>query len=548
MKKILKMSGLILGLSLLPHAQAYEKNKTYRFTVLHVNDTHGRFWHNDKGEYGFPAQKTVIEQIKKEVKKQGGSVILLHAGDVNTGVPESDIQNARPDIEALNNMGYEAMTVGNHEFDNPFSALKNQQKWAKFPFLSANVVWQNSGKFVAQPYTILHKNGLKIAVVGLTTEETATAGNPLHTNGVVFKNVPESAQKILAKIRKQHAPDVKIALTHLGYENANPNSPATSDVQLAQRLPAKSFDMIIGGHSHTLVCMENGKLKTPFQAGDKCQPDLKNGTWIMQAGEWGKYLGRADFEFKNGKTKLLNYQLIPINLKKKITSDDGKTQYQFHQSEIAPEPKLRQLLQHYQDKANAQLSESVAQIQGEFDGKRETVRHQQSALAHLIAQAQKERVNADLVVVNGGGIRASLPNGTISYKDILTVQPFGNVVSYVDLTGAELHAYLQEVAQYQAGEGGYAQFSANVSMTVKRAEKTIDHVQIDGKPLDLQKTYRLAVVDFLALGGDGYPKLNQHPSYINTGLVDADTLKHFLQQRKTVDVRDFEPKNEIVYQ
>lgn len=548
MKKILKISALVLGLSLLPQAQAYEKNKTYRFTVLHVNDTHGRFWHNDKGEYGFPAQKTVIEQIKKEVAQQGGSVILLHAGDVNTGVPESDIQNARPDIVAMNDMGYEAMAVGNHEFDNNLFLMKTQEQWAKFPFLSANVLQANSGNFVVEPYTILHKNGLKIAVVGLTTEETATAGNPLYTQSVVFENAVQAAQKTLNEIQHKHAADVKIALTHLGYENANPNNPATSDVQLAQKLPAKSFDMIIGGHSHTLVCMENGKLKTPFQAGDKCQPDLKNGTWIMQAGEWGKYLGRADFEFKNGQTKLLNYQLIPINLKKKITSDDGKTQYQFHQSEIAPEPQLQRILQQYQDKATAQLSESVAELAGEFDGKRETVRYQQSALAHLIAKAYQKRVNADLVVLNGGSIRASLPNGTISYKDILTVQPFGNVLTYVDLTGAELHAYLQEVAQYQVGEGGYAQFSANVRMTVKRAEKTIDHVQIDGKPLDLQKTYRLAVVDFLALGGDGYPKLNQHPTYINTGLVDADTLKHFLQQGKTVDVRDFEPKNEIVYQ
>lgn len=112
---------------------AYETGKTYRFTVLHTNDIHGHFWQSDKGEYGLAAQKTLVDNIRKEVAEKGGSVLMLNAGDANTGVPESDMQNARPDIEGMNAIGYDAMVLGNHEFDYPLQILSMQEKWAKFP-------------------------------------------------------------------------------------------------------------------------------------------------------------------------------------------------------------------------------------------------------------------------------------------------------------------------------------------------------------------------------------------------------------------------------
>lgn len=129
--KKLTLSVLLLSASLAAHA--YEKDKTYRFTVLHSNDTHGRFWKNDKGEYGFSVLKTAIDNVRKEVEAQGGTVILLHAGDFNTGVPESDLQNAKPDIEGLNAMKFDALALGNHEFDNPLQLLDKQERWGKIP-------------------------------------------------------------------------------------------------------------------------------------------------------------------------------------------------------------------------------------------------------------------------------------------------------------------------------------------------------------------------------------------------------------------------------
>lgn len=353
MKKLVKFSTLTLGLYA-SAAMGYETDRTYQFTVLHTNDLHGHFWTNDRGEYGLAAQKTLIDRIKKEVEQKGGSVVLLNAGDVNTGVPESDLQNAKPDIEGMNMIGYEAMALGNHEFDYPMQVLDMQEKWAEFPFLSANVYNLKTNQLLVKPYTILNKQGLKIAVVGLTTEDTAKIGNPEYTESIKFADPTESAKKILTELNDTVKPDVKIALTHMGYYyNARHGSNAPGDVSLARNLAPKAFDMIIGGHSHDTVCVdEKGVFIENYKPMDSCTPDFQNGSWIMQAGEWGKYVGRADFEFKNGQLKLVNYQLIPVNLKRKVKNAEGKTEYKLYSEEIPQDGQVFAKLKTYQDQGD----------------------------------------------------------------------------------------------------------------------------------------------------------------------------------------------------
>lgn len=253
--------SLLTALVLTSNAYAYQAGKTYRYTIIHTNDTHGRFWQNEQGEYGFAAQKTAIDQIRREVAAKGGTVLVLHAGDINTGVPESDLQNARPDIEGMNAMGFDAMTLGNHEFDNPNQLLAMQERWAKFPFLAANVRHKNNGRAWVKPHILLQRGGLKFAIVGLTTPDTAFLGNPDYTKNVLFQPVEQAATRSLSQLSRA---DVRIALTHLGYD---------ADIALAKTLPAHSFDAIIGGHSHTLGCVdEDGKLLEKYQPTQACQP------------------------------------------------------------------------------------------------------------------------------------------------------------------------------------------------------------------------------------------------------------------------------------
>ncbi|PLR54335.1 bifunctional UDP-sugar hydrolase/5'-nucleotidase [Chimaeribacter arupi] len=525
---------------------AWEKDKTYDITILHTNDHHGHFWQNAYGEYGLSAQKTLVDAIRKEVAEQGGSVLLLSGGDINTGVPESDLQDAEPDFRGMKMIGYDAMAIGNHEFDNPLSVLRQQQKWAGFPLLSANIYQKSTNTRLFQPYAIFQPQGVKIAVIGLTTDDTAKIGNPENFTDIVFHKPADEAKVVVEELRKTEKPDVIIAATHMGhYDDGNHGSNAPGDVEMARSLPSGYLDMIVGGHSQDPVCMAGeNKKQVDYVPGTPCAPDRQNGTWIVQAHEWGKYVGRADFTFRNGEFTLKHYQLIPVNLKKKVEKADGSSERVYYTQEIAENSDMLKLLTPFENQGKAQLEVKVGSVNGHLEGDRSKVRFVQTNLAHLLLAAQKERAGADFAVMSGGGIRDSIESGDITYKDVLKVQPFGNTLVYVDLKGSEVERYLAAVANMKVDSGAYAQF-IDVSLTADG--NGVSDVTINGQPLQADKTYRMATLSFNATGGDGYPKISDHPSYVNTGFVDAEVLKQYIQTHSPLDAAAYAPKGDILY-
>ncbi|ASL86487.1 MULTISPECIES: bifunctional UDP-sugar hydrolase/5'-nucleotidase UshA [Serratia] len=539
--------ALAVSLTLLSGAaSAWEKDKTYAITILHTNDHHGHFWQNDHGEYGLGAQKTLVDDIRQEVAAQGGSLLLLSGGDINTGVPESDLQDAEPDFRGMNLVGYDAMAIGNHEFDNPLSVLRQQEKWATFPLLSANIYQKSTGQRLFKPYTLFDKQGIKIAVIGLTTDDTAKIGNPEYFTDMEFRVPAQEAKQVVEQLRKDEKPDVIIAATHMGhYDNGEHGSNAPGDVEMARSLPAGYLDMIVGGHSQDPVCMAGDNRKqVDYMPGTPCSPDRQNGTWIVQAHEWGKYVGRADFEFRNGELKLVHYQLIPVNLKKKVEKADGTSERVYYTQQIAEDPTMMKLLTPFQEKGKEQLSVKIGSVNGKLEGDRSKVRFVQTNLARVMLAAQRERADADFAVMSGGGVRDSIESGDITYKNVLKVQPFGNTLVHVDMKGREVEQYLAVVANMKPDSGAYAQF-ANVSLVADG--KGVSEVKINGQPLQADKTYRMATLNFNALGGDGYPKLDGLPSYVNTGFIDAEVLKQYIEKHSPLDAAAYEPKGEIVY-
>ncbi|EDZ3587657.1 bifunctional UDP-sugar hydrolase/5'-nucleotidase [Salmonella enterica subsp. enterica] len=525
-------------------AQAYEKDKTYKITILHTNDHHGHFWRSEYGEYGLAAQKTLVDSIRKEVAQEGGSVLLLSGGDINTGVPESDLQDAEPDFRGMNLIGYDAMAVGNHEFDNPLTVLRQQEKWAKFPFLSANIYQKSTGERLFKPWAIFTRQDIKIAVIGLTTDDTAKIGNPEYFTDIEFRKPAEEAKVVIQELNMNEKPDVIIATTHMGhYDNGDHGSNAPGDVEMARSLPAGSLAMIVGGHSQDPVCMASeNKKQVNYVPGTPCAPDKQNGIWIVQAHEWGKYVGRADFEFRNGEMKMVNYQLIPVNLKKKVTWDNGKSERVLYTPEIAENPQMLSLLTPFQNKGKAQLEVKIGSVNGLLEGDRSKVRFVQTNMGRVILAAQIARTGADFGVMSGGGIRDSIEAGDITYKSVLKVQPFGNIVVYADMSGKEVVDYLTAVAQMKPDSGAYPQF-ANVSFVAKEGKLT--DLKIKGEPVDPAKTYRMATLSFNAAGGDGYPRIDNKPGYVNTGFIDAEVLKEFIQQNSPLDAAAFTPKGEV---
>lgn len=515
------------------------------FTVLHTNDNHGRFWENSKGEYGMAARKTLIDQIRAEVEADGGETILLSGGDVNTGVPESDLQDAVPDFIGMNLIGYDAMAVGNHEFDNALSVVDMQRELANFPMLAANIYDKATGKRYFDAYKVFTVNGLRIAVIGLTTEDTEKIGNPEFIGGLEFTDPKEEITKVIKEIKDAGAADLIFATTHMGhYEDGQNGSNAPGDVALARAVTEGDLQAVIGGHSQNPVCMKDGSYDEEFAPGGDCAPDQQNGTYIMQAHEWGKYVGRADFEYFNGKLQLASYALVPVNLKKKLKDADGNSYYELYQDAITPDEQVLDTLAPYQEQGEAGLSEVIATTAVKLDGDRAVVRVQQTNLGHLLSTAQTSKVSADIGVMNSGGVRADIEAGDISYKDVLTVQPFGNTITKNTMTGAEISAYLGEVASFQIGSGAYAQLTG-VQMSVDCEAKTVAITDINGKGYDAAASYSFTVPSYNAAGGDGYPALTNS---VMTGYVDAEVLYTFLKAKGSIAAGEFAPvASDVVY-
>ncbi len=540
--RIIFIFSIILGVLGCTSATTNEKTSSTQYlTVLHTNDNHGRFWHNEKGEYGMAARKTLLDQLRSEAKIKGHAVLLLSGGDINTGIPESDLQHAEPDFKGMSLLGYDAMALGNHEFDNPLSVLAKQQNWANFPLLSANIVEKSSGKNAFDAYKIFEKNGLTIAVIGLTTTDTAKIGNPQYIGHLEFKDPVPVTANLAKEIKAKYNPDITIAVTHMGhFIDAKHGINAPGDVTLARSLPANTLDMIIGGHSQEPVCMASENVNNDsFKPGLACKPDQQNGTWIMQAHEWGKYVGKAEFKLENGELSLLDYKLMPVNLYVEKTQADGTLKEVLANEYIKPDPSLKAFLAKYQAIGAKQIEGTIGSVDARLEGDRNKVRYQQTNLARVIIQAQMNVVGADFGLISGGGIRSSIDAGEISYKDILKVHPFKNRITYMDWQGDELWDYLNTVTSFPADAGAYLQYH---KLSFERKNGKLINVFIDGKRFDKSKTYRMSLNSYNASGGDGYPTINTLKGFVSTDETDAQALKTFISQHSPINAAEFAPK------
>jgi 5'-nucleotidase/UDP-sugar diphosphatase len=534
-----------------------------QITILHMNDTHGHAWafnewHNPNIG-GFAAIVTLAKEIRQEVESQGGHVLLLHAGDVNTGVPESDLLDAVPDITALNMMNIDVMTLGNHEFDNPRDVLEMQMKLAEFPFLSANIltkeiwyeeytaqkgdtlwkIWKEKGKGItwdkfvekfkefnktddltikadftykipvykgrkpfAKPYIIKDFGDVKVAIIGLTTEETKIL-EPVYVGDLEFIDAAEAAQKYIDELRNKV--DLIVLLTHLGW--GKPSGDYNTSFTLAEKIKCKKA-VIIDGHSHDLGM------------------ETINGITIVQAGCYTKWLGRLDLEVADGKVTVKGWKAYPINLKK---YNNETKEYSYEWKEIKPDPMVEKALAGFKVLGGRKLDVVIGVTKILLDGEREHIRSRSTNLGNLVADAMRWKARADVALTNGGGIRASLKPGPITRRDLLTVHPFGNTVYIMKLTGKQIMEVLNYAATIQPGKGAWPQISG---MTVKVKDGKVVDVKINGEPLDPNKTYLFATNSYLAGGGDGYTMLKEWSASgygYDTSYTLADAIADYIR-------------------
>lgn len=440
------------------------ESQTKELILLHTNDSHGSIVAVDS--VGGMAERAAF--IRK-VREEAPGVLLVDAGDINTGQAVSNMFDAKPDIESYNYMGYDAVTMGNHEFDKPVAVLLQQMKWANFPFLTTNISYR--GKTLGQGYLIKNINGIKVGLLGITTKNSENIS--IYANEVVFQNEVESARQGIQDLKKQKV-DIIIGLVHLGFTETTPDF--ITSTKLAEQV--EGFDILVDGHSHSYI-------EEPVK--------VKN-TWIVTANQSGRYVGEGKVKVKRG--KMTDFKWKPVMIKG----------YQ-------PDSTLFFQLRPFIDSANQDLQTVIGkamQMYALYKEGRNIARYEESALGDLVADALvwKARENlgmhVDFGLTNSGGIRESLPAGEITKGDVLAVLPFANTLEIVEIKGSDVKRLFGFIATVVPGNGAFAQVSKDVKVVYDREARQVKSVLIHGKPVEDSTVYYMATGDYVASGKDGY--------------------------------------------
>lgn len=472
--------------------------------ILTINDFHGALIENGKN----PGAGKIAQYLKDMKGKNPNGTLILSAGDMFQGSPDSNLLYGKTVVEVMNAIGFDAMTIGNHEFDWGVTILKDRISQSHFPYVSANIFDKNTGKPVdfLKPYTMLERSGIKIAIIGLTTPETAYKSSPKIMSAYLFEDPIKTVNALLPELKEQGA-DVIIVLSHMSSFMDKETSEITGEAaNLAQG--THGINAIISGHSHQIV---HGTV---------------NDVPIVQANYFGRAIGKINFLFKKSTKQIIlssaDATRLPFD---GLTADTQvKAIIDKAQTEIAPVK-------------NAILGSTVRELSHDRDGE------QLSLLGQWTADVMREATNADIAFQNAGGIRTNIPAGNITMGKLYEVFPFDNTLVTVEMTGAQVMKVLHHGIK-----------NSNVNMVQFSGLKVVydgsqgDDQRIvatlaDGRPLDLTKTYKLVTNDFMAAGGDNFIMFKDGNHQTDTYIPLRDM---FVMAIKKLTVIDFKGDDRFI--
>ena len=484
----MRFSYLLASAAALALAGAVQAQDSFKLTLLHTNDTHSHHEPQNNGDGGVARQAAVLKQIRAE----GGNTLLVDAGDRFTGTLFHKYYQGQENVKLMNALGYDAMALGNHEFDNGLEVLGKFVSAAQFAVLSANLSADEAPELSqVVPSAVVEVGGEKIGLIGLVTAET-----PEITINFPGKDKlrwrDDYAAIVNAEAEKLSSEGVNkiILITHIGLG---------VDENVAAQL--QNVDVIVGGHSHTLLS------DTYKDAGDHTYPESVqdadgNPVYIVQAGDRTKYLGRLDLEFDT-EGKVARARGDTILLSRYITPDPDM---QAMVDELA-QP-INELKQTPVTGADGQAVTSQVMLSNK------DCRVGECAIGNLISDALRVETGAQIAIMNGGGIRADIDEGPVTIGEVLTVLPFGNTVSTLKLSGADVLAALENGASRIGAGGGTGRFAQvsglryafDASKESGSRIVSVEVQQADGSyaPLDPAAQYSIATNNFMRTGGDGY--------------------------------------------
>lgn len=507
----------------------------FELTIMHTNDTHASL---DE----VPKRVTAVNNVRAE----NPDALLLDAGDVFAGTLYFNQFQGQADLVFMNLMGYDAMTLGNHEFDLGTSpeghkALVDFIKGAWFPFVSSNVDFSGDEQFTGlfsdiissdpengQIYNGIIKEveGERVGIFGLTTAETADISSP---EDIKFKDYLEEAEKAVKAFENQGV-DKIVAITHIGFDD---NPAVDNDLILAEKV--EGIDVIVGGHSHT-------ELPEPVVVDVNENGASKDPTLIVQTGNGNSNLGVLDVKFdENGVIIEHAGELIPV-------------------SEQEEDPKAAEMLKEYKDEVEkvsnqeigVTLDEPLTNPRTGDEGNEtgESVRKNETILGNLItdgmlASAKEYDENVVMALQNGGGIRTAIAAGPVTVGEVINVLPFGNTLAVMEVTGAELkEAFEISVSNYPNESGGFlhvggGKMSFDASKPAGSRVESVMYRTESGIYMEVldNQTYTIATNAFTAKGGDGFDVFAEayaEGRVTDLGQSDWENFANHLQSLETI--------------
>ncbi|WEG16625.1 S-layer homology domain-containing protein [Alkalihalophilus pseudofirmus] len=448
--------------------------------IVHTNDMHAKIANFGK-----------ISAYIDEKRAESSNFLYLDAGDIFSGNPVVDLQDGEPIIALLNEMGLDAMAIGNHEFDYGQEAFQERVEQSNFPWLSANteVVDETIAIEQPEPYEIFELEDVTVGVLGLTQTPPATA-----PAGIVGLDFHDPVATALQYEYVADEVDVFVALTHIGYNE---------DQRLAKEVDF--FDVIIGGHSHTTLE----------------EPVVVNGTSIAQTGGDANNIGNLEITY--------NKQTDEVT----VTGGLQKV------SELeAVNAEVDAMVKAYEAEAEELLGEVIGHTttgltrDGRYQGDAPLGNFWMDSILHSVP-------SADISLTNGGGIRASIEPGDITAGDIYTVEPFGNIITIKEMTGAAL----KDVIEYSYSWRDTNQIDLqtaglNYTIYVDEDNEFVDaELFVDGEPIDPAATYTVALNNFIATGGDGYnfegEMIQEDAGYVTNAMIAY--ARHLMETEGVID-------------
>jgi 5'-nucleotidase len=486
----------------------------YTLHVVHINDMHSRIEpisrfnstcsaeDNAEGKCfgGVARVKTMIDQLRAEL--DGENFLVVDAGDQFQGSLFFMTYSGAVAAEMMNEIGFDVMSVGNHEFNLGDGALANLADTVSFPVVSGNLDVSGSNELAGKigDTLILERGGERIGIVSALATDTKELSSP--SEAVMFKDEIESIKEDVAALQAEGV-DKILAITHVGYN---------LDQRIAAEVPG--IDAVIGGHSHTYLSSSDpdrqGPYPTMVSQGDNLVP-------VVQAGAFSKYVGHLELTFDDaGNVTYATGDTILLDAS--VAEDEAI---------VARVAELGAPIEEMKTRIVAEAADVI-------EGDRSVCRAVECPMGNLVADAMLDRVKdqgVEIAIQNGGGLRASIDAGEISMGEVLTVLPFQNTLSTFQVTGAQVLAALENgVSQVEDGAGRFPQVAGMTFTADLSAEpgSRISDVMVGGEPLDLERTYSLVSNNFVRNGGDGYAMFRDAMNAYDYGPDLADVTAEYL--------------------